>query len=372
MRYSFPLKRRELALIAAFWALYGFLTVAGRLVDPGMTSVEPRLATLALVAFVESLCWTLLTPWVFWLAAQWDSDGVSHARNVVSYVVVGIVTALVLGLLAVALPRPMSGTLPGHSRPFWFIFLNAFVIYLGILAVGHARVYSLQYQERRAQATRLQAELAQVQLDALRRQLDPHFLFNTLNAVSTLVERDPRGVRRMIARLSELLRHSLEGADVPEIPLRQELALLDCYLDIMRVRFQGRLSVEMHVDGCALNCLVPSLILQPLVENAIRHGVERVRGMGRIEVWSVVDGETVTLRVVDNGPGVTDATSRWGVGLRNTVARLERLYGGRTRFTLQAAVGGGTVAEVQLPFRPQSELGVEATVDDCDEVVRVR
>jgi two-component system LytT family sensor kinase len=377
MRYSLPLKRREVVLIAAFWTLYGLLTGAGRLVDPAMAIPEPRLATVALLSFTESLSWALLTPFVFWLASQWESDGVSRTRHVVMYVAVGIVIALVLSLFGAALhgvlfARTMSATGLAHSRPFWFVFLNGFVIYLAVLAVGHARVYSSQYQERRAQATRLQAELAQVQLDALRRQLDPHFLFNTLNAVSTLVERDPRGVRRMIARLSELLRHSLEGADVPEIPLRQELALLECYLDIMQVRFQGRLSIEMHVDGRTLDCLVPTLILQPLVENAIRHGVERIREIGHIEIWSVVDGETVTLRVRDNGPGLAEGTPRWGVGLRNTVARLDRLYGAQPRLFLQPAVGGGTVAEVRLPFRPRSERGAEGIAADSAEVVRVR
>jgi two-component system LytT family sensor kinase len=366
MRNPYPLTRRELALIAAFWGLYGFLMVANRLIDPGVMDAEPRLAAAAAIAFVQSVCWVLLTPFVFWLAGQWELDGVSRARNVVTYAAVGLVTAVTFGaiqqVMHAALFPPPPLPLIRTGPPPWFVAVNAAVMYLGVLAAGHARVYALRYQERREQAAKLQAELAQVHLDALRRQLDPHFLFNTLNAVSTLVERDPRGVRRMIARLSELLRHSLDGANVPEIPLRQELALLDCYLDIMRVRFQGRLTVETHVDGCALNSLVPSLILQPLVENAIRHGVERVRGMGHIEISGVVDGETVTLRVRDNGPGVTDTTSRRGVGLRNTVARLDRLYGARTRFTLQPADGGGTVAEVQLPFR---------SAEDHDGAVRV-
>jgi two-component system, LytTR family, sensor kinase len=360
MASPYQLKRREIALIAGFWAVYGFLGLADRLIDHNLTGAAPSVAAVAMVSFVESLYWALLTPGVFWLASHWDADGVSRTRNLVMYVAAGIAVGLAVSLFATVLhgaifPRPAHAAIPARPRPIWFTFLNAFVIYLGLLAVGHARVYAFQYQERRAQAIRLQAELAQVQLDALRRQLDPHFLFNTLNAVSTLVERDPRGVRRMIARLSELLRHSLEGANVPEIPLRSELALLDCYLDIMKVRFQGRLSVEMDIDCRTLDCLVPSLILQPLVENAIRHGVERTRDVGRIEISSTIEGETVTLQVRDNGPGVTDAAPILGVGLRNTVARLDYLYGPldgqESRFALRPAPGGGAVAEVRLPVR---------------------
>ena len=171
-----------------------------------------------------------------------------------------------------------------HGPPLWFGFINALVIYLGVLAAGFARAYSLRFRARREQATQLQAQLAEARLDALRRQIDPHFLFNTLNAVSLLVERDPRGVRRMISRLSELLRFSMEGAREPEISLRRELDLLDRYLDIMQLRFQGRLVVERRVDDAALDVLVPSMVLQPLVENAIKHGVEQITGPGRIDL----------------------------------------------------------------------------------------
>ena len=213
---------------------------------------------------------------------------------------------------------------------------------------------------------RLQAQLAEARLDALRRQLDPHFLFNTLHAVSSLVERDPRGVRRMITRLSELLRHSIEVSGEPEVPLRQELELLGRYLDIMPVRFQGRLEVETRVDDRALDALVPNLILQPLVENAIKHGVEQLTGPGRICIEAEHADGQVVLRVRDNGPGVDGgvpagaplATRPGRVGLRNTVARLEQLYGTEQRFTLRLAEDGGAVAEVRLPYHTRTDLRV--------------
>ena len=248
--------------------------------------------------------------------------------------------------------------------PFWF--LDDLMVYFAILGAGLARAYFLRYQARRAEsvalqahAVQLQAQLAEARLAVLRTQLNPHFLFNTLNAVSALVERDPRGVRRMIARLSELLRHTLDGASEPEIPLHRELSLLERYVDIMRIRFQGRLDVELDVAPDVRDALVPNLLLQPLVENAFKHGVDRMEGAGRIVVQAHRTGDDIVLRVTDNGPGPagdpfslddTEPRGEGGTGLRNSRSRLEQLYGARQRLTLTSAPGGGTVAEVVLPY----------------------
>jgi two-component system LytT family sensor kinase len=360
----FPLTRRDLALVAAFWACYAFLTVAARVFDAGP---GPRLEWRSgpvVVATFEALCWALLTPVIFHLAGRFGGERRTLATGIALFVGVGLAVAALLSLGGDALrealrrppPAPRRG--PGPGPPLWFGFLNALVIYSAVLSAGLARVYSLRFRARREQAVELQAQLAQAHLDALRRQLDPHFLFNTLNAISSLVERDPRGVRRMIARLSELLRYSLEGADDPEIPLRQELELLGRYLDIMQVRFQGRLQVEHRIEETALNALVPALVLQPLVENAIRHGIEKLEGGGRIAVEAALEEGSLVLRVRDNGPESGPSPGlppggRVGVGLSNTVARLERLYGSHQRFQLVPLAEGGTMAELRLPVRDE-------------------
>ncbi len=200
---------------------------------------------------------------------------------------------------------------------------------------GALRGRSARHQ---AHAAQLNAQLAEARLEALRRQLDPHFLFNTLHSVSALVERDPRGARRMVGQLSDLLRHSMDDAAPAEIALRQELGMLERYLDIMRVRFADQLVVETHLDPRTVDALVSNMILQPLVENAIRHGVEQRSDGGRVEIDATLDGDTLVLRVSDNGPlppqslrlpaanGSVDATNggRVGVGLRNTVDWLIR------------------------------------------------
>jgi LytS/YehU family sensor histidine kinase len=237
-------------------------------------------------------------------------------------------------------------------------FLNQFVTYLAVLAAGFAREYFLRDQLRATEANVLQTQLAEARLDALRMQLNPHFLFNTLHAVSALVERDPSGVRKMIARLSELLRKTMESGAPNEVPLRDELALLRRYVEIMEIRFQGRLRVATNVPDDLLGALVPNLVLQPIVENALEHGAARAEGEGRIAIEARRSGERVVLSVRDNGPGVSAGASS-GVGLANTRARLEQLYGDEASLTLTTAPDGGALAEIALPFHTAGDLRAE-------------
>lgn len=368
----FPIQRRELLLIAAFWALFAVVTIANRLLDPRRPAVAAALTYgTVMTALAQSALWALCTPLLFRVAGRLGGQRGYGALNVLLAIVAGLLSAMLVGSLVDALrevvypPRPRRGGGRGGGgggpRGFGIIgvqLFNDLVIAFGVLTAGLARANSLRLRARQEQATRLHAQLAEARLDALRRQLDPHFLFNTLHAVSSLVERDPRGVRRMISRLGELLRHSIEGAAEPEVPLRQEVELLGRYVDIMQVRFQGKLEVSTQVDERVNDALVPNLILQPLVENAIRHGVEKLTGEGRIEIAATREGDAVVLTVRDNGPGLVpgDGGAGGGVGLRNTRARLEQLYGAAQRFTLEPAPGGGVLAEVRLPYHTRAEL----------------
>ncbi len=368
--------KRELLFIFAFWMLFALVTIASRMFDA--RSMQPQgtiLSPFNLLAIAESMLWVLLTPAVFWLAARFPLDRGGRMGHVALYVLAGVAVLLIVSLFGDAMRSWLLPPRPGRrqtSLPWWnlaarFWLLNDLIRYMGVLAAGVARSYSLRYSARQAQAVLLQAQLAQAHLDALRRQLDPHFLFNTLHAISSLVERDPRGVRRMISRLGELLRHSIEGSSEPEITLRQELELLRRYLDIMQVRFQDQLKVEQHIDPRAFDALVPNLILQPLAENAIKHGIGQLTGTGQLTIEAIVEEGVdegaraeLVLRVTDNGPGLDEPEAApslpsspgagSGLGLRNTIARLEQLYGRGERFTLTAAADGGTVAEVRVPF----------------------
>jgi LytS/YehU family sensor histidine kinase len=243
------------------------------------------------------------------------------------------------------------------------------MVFFAILGAGIARDYFIRYRQRLEEATRLQAHAAQLQaqlataqLAALRNQLNPHFLFNTLHAVSALVERDPRGVRKMISRLSDLLSHTLEGSHKQETPLEDELDLIRRYIEIMEVRFQGKLDVETELDDAMRRALVPSLLLQPIVENAIKHGGDRPDG-AVIKINVHREGSQLVIRVADNGPGIsTDApATETGVGLRNTKARLKQLYGDDQSFTLMNSPSGGAIAEIRLPFRLAAYAQAEPT-----------
>ncbi len=187
-------------------------------------------------------------------------------------------------------------------------------------------------------------------------QLHPHFLFNTLHSISALVHKDPDAADRMIARLGDFLRLTLDTAATQEVPLRQELNFLNCYLEIERIRFHDRLTTRLHVEPQTLSCRVPNLILQPIVENAIRHGIGPRSAPGRIEISAKRDHGSLRIEVRDNGPGLPaiskpNGRAREGVGLANTRERLAQLYGGSHRLELKNAPDGGLVVTLEIPAR---------------------
>lgn len=382
------LSRGELLLILAFWTFMAVLTSANGLLDPRARAMEPVIqgAPIAL-AFIVSYLWAALTPGIFWLADRFplDRGNVHWFARVLMIAAAGVCIAVAMDAIGAWLrfgvffqgirrPPPPFGPLITVTR---FFFIDDLIIFIAVLAAGIARAYSLRLRARRAetvrlqaQAANLQAQLAEARLSALRSQIDPHFLFNTLNAVSSLVERDPRGVRRMIARLSELLRHRLEGVNEQETTVEQELDSLSRYLEIMQIRFQGKLEVKTEVDADARDALVPTLVLQPLVENALKHGVGATDETGRIEIGGRVEDDRVVLSVRDNGPGLREdgTTGGNGVGLRNTRDRLHQLYGSEQSLELRdLSVGTGSpngvhgvIAIVSLPYHTRGDLRVNA------------
>jgi len=362
-------RQRELLLIPAFWALMAVFVSANRLLDPrgeGMRNIAPNAPVI--LAFAEAFLWACLTPVVFWVVSRFSVERTGRVLRVLLFIALG---ALVVVLVDSALDYVRQAVFPPPPRrvgrgaframfyggPLRFSLLNDVVTYLGVLSAGIARDISMRYRARRLETLVLQAELTQARLDALRRQLDPHFLFNTLNAISSLVERDPRGVRKMIARLSELLRHSISSASEQEVTLDEELHVVERYLEIMKIRFQGRVQVEVEVDPSVRRALVPTFAIQPLVENAFKHGIERIEGAGRVTLTAARDADSLVVRVADNGPGLatTPAAEGTGVGLSNTRSRLRELHGERATLSLSAGVPGGAVAELRLPFREATE-----------------
>jgi len=213
--------------------------------------------------------------------------------------------------------------------------------------------YYKAYRERERQAAALATELVQARLQALRMQINPHFLFNTLNTISSLVHENPDAADRMIVRLSELLRRTLDYGETQEVPLHQEIEFLKGYLEIEQMRFPDRLSVTFDVEPRASDLFVPHLILQPLVENALRHGIMPREEAGRIEVSArVLNDQRLELAVRDNGNGLSPARAaapREGIGLKNVRSRLAQLYGDAQQFEIGNAEGGGVQARIRIP-----------------------
>ena len=226
------------------------------------------------------------------------------------------------------------------------------LVYCVILAVSQAFDYYRKYRERELHASELEKNLAQAKLHALQMQLNPHFLFNTLHSISSLMHKDVEAADRMIVRLSDLLRAALENSDTQEVTLRHELEFLQSYLEIEQIRFGNRLTVKLDIAPDTLEAQVPNLILQPLVENAIRHGIEPHARPGRIELRAHRQAGELALDVCDNGAGLPNqGPGREGVGLSNTRARLQELYGKAHRFELGSAPGGGLLVQLVIPFR---------------------
>jgi two-component system, LytTR family, sensor kinase len=352
------LRTPDYLAIFAFWTFLATLSAASRLLDPrgfGFRGMGP--AGPVLLAFIESWLWALLTPAIFWFGSRIGLERRALLWRILLLVAVGIVVAVLVYLLLAVARDQVFESVAVRRRPFRprreisaFRFVPQLLVYFAVLAAGFAREYFLRTRQQQAHAVRLQAQLAEARLEALRMQMNPHFLFNTLHAVSAMVERDPAGVRKMIARLSELLRHTTDAHATDEVPLHDELGFLGRYLEIMEIRFQGRLKIERHIEPDTVDALVPNLILQPILENALEHGVSRAKGEGRIDIASERRGDQLVLTVRDNGPGLREET-RAGIGVANTRARLEQLYGDMGTLTLTSPPEGGTVAEITLPFR---------------------
>jgi two-component system, LytTR family, sensor kinase len=318
-----------------------------------------------------NLC-AAFTPAILWLGRRFPFERRVWLRRTLLHLVLSVTFSLVhLTLDSAILARlgifsPLVK--PTFGATFFLLAVLGFhgnvMSYWTVLGLQYAFHYYNQYQERRRQALRLElqaselrAQLVQAQLTALKGQLQPHFLFNTLNAIMVLV-RQGRGAQaeEMLARLSDLLRSVLDDVEAQEVSLRRELESLRLYLAIEEVRFQDRLRVEIAAGPEALDAAVPHLGLQPIVENAIRHGIGSRSAAGRLQIRAARVGETLEIRVEDDGPGLPPGgAGTQGIGLANTRARLRQLYGDAAGLTLENGAGGGAVATLTLPYRAMPE-----------------
>lgn len=359
---SWP-SRWEWGLIAAFWATLALLSAGQELFDDGMRGMHWGAVGREIF---EYSTWAVLTPFLFRFVEAFPIERSSATRMIPLHLGMALIVSIIVDLgedviLAVVAP----GSYPPASvvqQILGFWFLDELIVYCIVLLASFARLYYVEKKQQQEEAERLEeraesleAQLTEARLEALRMQLNPHFLFNTLHAVSTLVDRDPGGVRRMIARLSELLRHVLDEDAPQEVPLSQEIDFLEDYLEIQSIRFQGDLDAKIDVPAEIQDAQVPNLILQPLVENAIKHGASQVRGMGHIEIRGNRTDEHLVITVQDNGPGLSPAQED-GLGLRNVRARLRELYGDDQALQLESVPDEGTRATLNIPYHTSASL----------------
>jgi hypothetical protein len=309
-----------------------------------------------LVASSDWYIWAALTPLVLFFCRRLRITSDNWIPTVLMHLIAGIAISFLQLAIQVRLNYILN---PGYKMTYWRVlyFFATFkghinlLTYWVIVALNHGFYYYEQSRARELTWSRMEADLANAQLQVLNMQLHPHFLFNTLNSISTLISEDPQAARQMVLKLSDLLRASLNKIDQPAVPLRQELELLDCYISIEQTRFKDRLAIEKEIDSAALACEVPTMILQPLLENAVRHGIAKHKQADRISIVAQHTNGRLLLEVRNRIGSVENNGSppARGIGLSNTRARLEQLYSNHHSFEIANREGGGVVVKLSLP-----------------------
>lgn len=356
---------------SVYWGAWLFLGVYMATMDAVMYPKMPFLANILPLNVLQNLTWGVAGLGVLALANRWPLEHLTWAdRKVWSIHLAGSITVAMLGLWMVWLismvfaePVVRASVLEHPFRSYYRFFSMYFHVNLllmwAVLGGFHGIRIFEKYRKRELEAAQLESRLSQAQNQALRMQLQPHFLFNTLNSISALIHSDGEAADRMLSRLADLLRMTLDSGNSQEISLRQEMAFTDTYLGIEGIRFQDRLRVTREVPAECLEALVPAFILQPLVENAIKHGVADMAEPSTIEIRAAREGEWLALEITDNGRGLAgtlkNAGSKGGIGTQNTLARLELMYGSRHAFTLDSVPGQGTRAAIRIPWTTRKE-----------------
>lgn len=359
-------RSRKYALLFLVWNVLGLFMFSQALIQK-MVSHEPTPWQHYLASWAVGVwMWFLLTPGILWLGRRFPLEPGHLARRIPLHLFVSAficfgelaAEALVLRSLRV-FPTIMTGYAAALTFLLMIGFHQGLLIYWTILAAQYGFGWYRRSEERRREALRLELhsselekKLVEAHLGALKAQLQPHFLFNTLNAITVLVrQQQGRQAEEMLSRLSDLLRVVLEDVEAQEVPLSRELEYLELYLAIEQVRFRDRLHVNIAVDPECLDAAVPYMAMQPIVENAIRHGIGRRSAAGSLAISACRTGESLVIEITDDGPGLAqEVIPKRGIGLANTRARLAQLYGDSASLAVGNGPAGGTVARMILPY----------------------
>jgi two-component system LytT family sensor kinase len=353
-------RRTRFAMIWVIWTIVAlFFSTQVYMMYYSTGNLPIPYAKAFLVQASACYLWALTTPLLLWLARRYRIDRNTWQKRVLFHVLLSVGLSGSLIVMHFVLYMLIMGHVE-KITPFWtfdYLYWNLdrwLLVYWFIFLSSHAANYYKSYREGELKASQLRTQLAQSQLEALKMQVHPHFLFNTLHSISALLSKDTDSARKMISRLGDFLRLTLESGGAMEVTLQQELEFLNGYLEIERVRFQDRLTTNIDVDPEVLNVHVPNLILQPIVENAMRHAISRTNA-GTVEITAFPRNGSVRIEVRDNGPGITSepnpmvSRSCRGVGLANTQARLTGLYGSEAKFELRNRPTGGLTVMLEVP-----------------------
>lgn len=365
-------KRRLIGagLNVGVWTLVGFF-FSSQIYFMYSTSKNP-------ISFWVAMCWqlpavyafALVTPLVLWLARRFAINRQNWRRNLIIHIFAGVIISYALAFLHVWLDifsatlylgKSYETTFSSLSRQAFFILDKELLVYWLLVGMSHAFQYYNHFRIGEVKAARLETLLAQSQLQALKMQLHPHFLFNTLHSISSLLHKDTEAADKMISHLGDFLRLTLEQSGTQVVTLNQELEFLRSYLAIESIRFQDRLTTHIKIDPKALDAQVPYLILQPLIENAIKHGIATRATPGRIEITAERRNAMLRIQVKNDGPKLkignnSNGHSKQGLGLVNTQARLDQLYSASCRFELADDPRGGVVATLEIPTSVEMPL----------------
>ncbi|WP_257385797.1 sensor histidine kinase [Tahibacter caeni] len=351
-----PVISRRSVVILAAWMLVAMLLAGQAWFAAQVRGESLAWARASAIWLVWAAVWAALTPIALRLEARFP---LRRPRLLGALALHGVASAIcaLVNLAIFALAAPVIGAtqveptwLGAFSRLLGTTLLLNLPVYWLIVAAAHGERLVRSAREKDRRQLRLEAQLADARLQALRLQLQPHFLFNALNTISVLMHEDVDSADRILLQLSALLRRSLDSTEAHEVTLGEEIGFLKSYLAIEQVRFGGRLSYRILVPDAVLQARVPNLILQPLVENALRHGLATRAGPGRVEIRAERQGDSLLLCVADDGRGLPPATTE-RVGLANTRARLRLLYADRQRLNVRNSADGGVIAEIELPWR---------------------
>ena len=360
---------RRMALLFGGWTLVGVIFAAVSYAAAiGENNKEFGFVSALRLNLVQFYLWAILSPLLFRFSRHFPIEFrplnlrnlLLHFPALISFA--GIHQAIHLAVLWSITPRlrrQFPALIDCYRAYFGFGFYIDLIIASLIVIAVHALLYYQNFRASELAQSSLKTQLVQAQLRALKMQLHPHFLFNTLHSISSLVLEDPTKANSMIARLGDFLRLTLENSDQQLVSLKEETEFLRCYLEIEQVRFGDRLTLEFELEPQTLSAQVPHLILQPVVENAIQHAIAPRATRGHINIEAKRLNSLLRLEVRDNGPGIisnSDLFGAEGVGLSNVRARLHQIYGSNFRFELMNARDGGLAIVMEIPFQREADF----------------